>query len=284
MDMRVTEQMKRDLADDGAIVVRGLFTPQQLKRVRQCFDYGIAHPGQPSKVYEGTSDEHFNEYGNPANVEQYVAMINELGLQDFVASLWDSENVWFLGEELFIKSGGKAGRSPWHQDTSYMPADGPHLLNIWISFEGIPKENSLEIVRGSHLSTQYDGTSYLYPSDPTAPVWGEDYFPRLPDIEAERKNDPTSWDVISWDVKPGDALVFHSGSLHGGAPGNSSLPDAPYDCPAVLRRQAVLPAAARQEGELRGRRERAERPVADTGRSVSPELLRPTALILEIPK
>lgn len=56
--MRVTEQMKRDLADDGAIVVRGLFTPQQLKRVRQCFDYGIAHPGQPSKVYEGTSDEH----------------------------------------------------------------------------------------------------------------------------------------------------------------------------------------------------------------------------------
>ena len=141
-----------------------------------------------------------------------------------MASLWDSENVWFLGEELFIKSGGKAGRSPWHQDTSYMPANGPHLLNIWISFEGIPKENSLEIVRGSHLSTQYDGTSYLDPSDPTAPVWGEDYFPRLPDIEAERKNDPTSWDVISCDVEPGDALVFHSGSLHGGAPVTPACP------------------------------------------------------------
>jgi hypothetical protein len=224
MDMHVTEQMKRNLADDGAIVVRGLFTPEQLKRVRQCFDYGIAHPGQPSKVYEGTSDEHFNEYGNPANVEQYLAMINELGLQDFVASLWDSENVWFLGEELFIKSGGKAGRSPWHQDTSYMPANGPHLLNIWISFERIPKQNSLEIVRGSHLSTQYDGTSYLDPSDPTARVWGEDYFPRLPDIEAERKNDPTSWDVISWDIERGDALVFHSGALHGGAPVTPACP------------------------------------------------------------
>ena len=105
-----------------------------------------------------------------------------------------------------------------------MPANGPHLLNIWISFEGIPKENSLEIVRGSHLSTQYDGTSYLDPSDPTAPVWGEDYFPRLPDIEAERKNDPMSWDVICWDVEPGDALVFHSGSLHGGAPVTPACP------------------------------------------------------------
>ncbi|PQM45069.1 hypothetical protein C1Y40_04775 [Mycobacterium talmoniae] len=38
----VTDQMKRDLAEDGGIVVRGLFTPQQLTRVRQSFDYGIA--------------------------------------------------------------------------------------------------------------------------------------------------------------------------------------------------------------------------------------------------
>lgn len=102
---------------------------------RECFDYGIAHPGQPSKVYEGTDDEHCNEYGNPANVETYLAFIKEVELHDFVASLWDSQNLWFLGEELFIKSGGKAGRSPWHQDTSYMPANGPHLANIWISFD-----------------------------------------------------------------------------------------------------------------------------------------------------
>ena len=59
--MQVTQQMKQDLAADGAIVVRGLFTPEQLARVRECFDYGITHPGQASKVYEGTDDEHFNE-------------------------------------------------------------------------------------------------------------------------------------------------------------------------------------------------------------------------------
>ncbi|MEW6476047.1 MAG: phytanoyl-CoA dioxygenase family protein [Actinomycetota bacterium] len=231
--MQATEQMKRDLATDGAIVIRGLFSPEQLPRVRQCFDYGIAHPSpMAGRVFEGTPDEHFNEYGNPENVEVYLSMIKEFGLADLMASLWGSEHVWFLGEELFVKSGGKAGRSPWHQDTSYMPANGPHLANLWISFEPLPRENSLEIVRGSHLGPEYDGTSYTDPADATRPVWGEAAFPRLPDIEADRANDPASWDVISWDIEPGDVVVLHSGALHGGAP---VTPNCPTRHTLVLR-------------------------------------------------
>lgn len=230
----VTEQMKRDFAKDGAVVVRGLFTPDELARARECFDYGTEHPLQAQNVFAGTDDEHFNEYGNPANAEVYLELIEELGLADFAADMWDSEHVWFIGEELFRKTGGKAGRSPWHQDTAYMPADGPDLLNIWISFERLPRRNALEIVRGSqsYRGTQYDGTSYRDPADPTRGVWGEDNFPRLPDIEADRAQDPSSWDVLSWDIEPGDALVFHSGTMHGGAP---VTPDCPIRHTLVLR-------------------------------------------------
>ena len=223
--MLVTEQMKRDFSRDGAIVVRGLFTPEHLRRVRECFDYGIAHPSPiAGQVFKGTDDVHFNDFTNPKNAKHYLAMIKELGLHDFVASLWDSEHIWFLGEELFIKSGGKAGRSPWHQDTSYLAASGDHLANIWISFESLPKANVLEIVRGSHRGVQYDGAAYSDPSDPTRPVWGDGSFPRLPDIEADRQKNPASWDVMSWAVEPGDALVFHSGALHGGAPVSPACP------------------------------------------------------------
>ncbi len=151
-------------------------------------------------------------------------MIRDFQLGDFVASLWDSRNVWFLGEELFIKSGGKTGRSPWHQDTSYIAANGPHLANIWISFEHLPRENALEVVRGSHRGPQYDGTSYMDPANPTRPLWGDGTFPQLPDIEADLKLNPASWDVLSWSLEPGDALVFHSGTLHGGAPLTPACP------------------------------------------------------------
>jgi ectoine hydroxylase-related dioxygenase (phytanoyl-CoA dioxygenase family) len=225
--MQVTEQMKRDLAVDGGIVVRGLFKGERLKRMREAFEYGIAHPSKlATRVWKGTEHEHFNDFTNPANSEQYLAMIRDLGLADFMAELWGSEHVWFFGEELFIKSGGKTGRSPWHQDTSYFAGKGPQLANIWTSFESLPGENVLEFVRGSHRGIEYDGTAYSSPTDPTKPLWGAAAgLPRLPDIEAERAKDPKSWDVVSWALEPGDALVFHSGCLHGGAPVTPACPE-----------------------------------------------------------
>ena len=223
--MQVTEQMKQDLARDGAIVVRGLFSPDRLKRMREAFDYGIAHPSPlHGLAYEGTPCETFNDYGNFANRDVHVATVKELGLDEFVASLWDAEHVWLIGEELFIKKGGQGGRSPWHQDTSYSPVSGPHMLNIWTSFEKLPRANALEFVRGSHNGIQYNGASYNDANDHTTPLWLNCDWPRLPNIEAERAKNPAAWDVFTWDLEPGDALVFHSGILHGGAP---VIPDCP---------------------------------------------------------
>jgi ectoine hydroxylase-related dioxygenase (phytanoyl-CoA dioxygenase family) len=37
-------------------------------------------------------------------------------------------------------------------------------------------------------------------------------MPRLPDIEADRER----FDIVSWPFEPGDALVFHPSTLHGG--------------------------------------------------------------------
>ena len=36
-------------------------------------------------------------------------------------------------------------------------------------------------------------------------------MPRVPDILA----DPEAYDVLSWDLDPGDAVAFHLASLHG---------------------------------------------------------------------
>jgi ectoine hydroxylase-related dioxygenase (phytanoyl-CoA dioxygenase family) len=224
--MQATEQMKRDLAVEGAVVVRGLFGPQQLERMRHAFEHGLANPGpQHARIGEGTPEEFFNDYGNMKNRDVHVDTVKALGLHELVASLWDSEHVWFVGEELFIKKGGRTGRSPWHQDTSYAPVVGPQMLNIWTSFEPIPRKNALEFVRGSHSGVQYNGTSYNDPNDPTKPLWLNCDWPRLPDIDADRAKDPASWDVFTWDLEPGDALVFHSGILHGGAEVSPDCPD-----------------------------------------------------------
>ena len=101
--MRVNEETKQSFADDGAIVVRQMLDPVEMKRLREAFDHGVANPSPfSSRVFEGTDDEHFNDQSNFEHASRYLALIEELKLADFAADLWGSQHVWFLGEELFI--------------------------------------------------------------------------------------------------------------------------------------------------------------------------------------
>ena len=87
----------------------------------------------------------------------------------------------------------------------------------------MPKSNCLEVVRGSHQGLVHNGSTFN-PEDPTEPLWPtRTDLPRLPDIEADRSRNPNSWDLVSYDMEPGDALLIHSNSLHGGAPSNQHL-------------------------------------------------------------
>jgi hypothetical protein len=46
-------------------------------------------------------------------------------------------------------------------------------------------------------------------------------MPRVPDILA----DPEAYNVLSWDLDPGDAVAFHLASLHGNAPVDARHPE-----------------------------------------------------------
>lgn len=120
--------------------------------------------------------------------------------------------MWYLGEQLFLKESGSSRRTPWHQDTSYLRMMGSQLVACWISLEPLPRQQCLEFVRGSHKGTLYNGSAFGAEDD-TAPLYKDSTLPRLPDIQANRDE----WDIISWDLTPGDLIVFHLGMLHGGA-------------------------------------------------------------------
>ncbi len=222
------DQSKRDaFARDGAVLIEGFLDAGQMAMCRAAFDWNVANPGPSAvTVSPGTGSEHHNDNANPRAAERLKALVRSIPFADLFADLWGSEHVWYFAEEVFLKKGGVGGRTPWHQDTSYLPWDGDHWANAWISFEAVPKANSLEIVRGSHRGVLHDGTDFKDPDDPTRPLHGPaSQLPRLPDIEAERKADPNAYDVISWAHQPGDMVVLHPGSLHGGAPVDANFPD-----------------------------------------------------------
>jgi ectoine hydroxylase-related dioxygenase (phytanoyl-CoA dioxygenase family) len=220
------EALRKAYREDGAVLMKGVLSPEQLAQCRAAFDWAVENPGPHATRMMGSSGQLSHvDNSNPIAKPQLDELVASLPLGRMFADLWGSKHAWYFAEEVFLKEGGAGARTLWHQDTSYLPWAGLHWGNAWISFEAVPKANALEIVRGSHLGPRYDGTSFRDPKDPTDPLHGGDQWPRLPDVEAERRSNPGKFEILSWATDPGDVLVLHPGTLHGGAPVDSSFPD-----------------------------------------------------------
>ena len=101
---------------------------------------------------------------------------------------------------MFLKEGGENQRTGWHQDVSDMNAEGADMAVLWMSFDSVDRASALEVVRGSHLGPVYDS------------IYGKFRSLPRPDIEADR----SAWDVVGFATEPGDVVVFHMATLHGG--------------------------------------------------------------------
>lgn len=197
---------------DGAIHLPGVIDSATLAHLERGFNWNLANPTPSAcRFYEGEGAEFYQDLCHPQAAHEYREVLEQSVVADIVAALWGSSDVWFLYEQVFLKQGDAASRrTPWHQDTPYLALDGEELAVMWISFDPVPREQSLEFVRGSHRGELYNGSAFDADDD-TAPIYA-DGLPRLPDIERDR----ASWDIIGWAVAPGDVVVFHPSTLHGG--------------------------------------------------------------------
>lgn len=209
------EQLPRLAAtfqSDGVVCIPKALRQQDLALAQHAYEWNLANP-TPSACtfYDSETTKFYQDLCHPAAAFTYRELIEGSPLADIVAALWQHDEVWFLYEQVFLKQGAATRRTPWHQDTPYLALDGEHLAVAWISFDPVDREHSLEFIRGSHRRTLYDGSAFD-PDDDTKPIYAQG-LPRLPDIEARRED----WDIVSFAVIPGDVVIFHPSTLHGGA-------------------------------------------------------------------
>ena len=204
---RVGQAAARDLHNHGVVHLGGAFPPAALAAIERAVEHSFANPG-PGAVnfYPDERARFFQDTG-----QNYLPLVREIGLDTMVEALWGEPRLWYMGEQLFLKEGGHSRRTPWHQDTSYLRMRGEQMVACWITLDPLPKEHCLEFVRGSHRGVLYNGSAFAAKDD-TAPLYADSPLPRLPDIQADRD----AFDIVSWDLTPGDVIVFHLGILHGG--------------------------------------------------------------------
>ena len=206
--------LQKKFSIDGAVHLKGALDSHSMNLALEAFDWSLANPSSAGgKVAQKTDGLFYQDLANPRAFPAYRRLLEESPAADIAAQIWDVPDVWFMYEQVFLKEGGESRRTPWHQDSSYLPVSGEQLLVMWITFEPMARESSLEFVRGSHRGTLFNASRFD-PEDDTAPIFSEEILPRLPDIEANRSR----YDIVSWPVTPGDVILFHPGMLHGGAP------------------------------------------------------------------
>ena len=93
---------------------------------------------------------------------------------------------------------------------------GWQIASVWIALDAIDRSNgAVEFIAGSHRwGINYRPTPFRKGHEAK---FTQSDLVEIPDIDADR----SKYDIRSWQMAPGDCLVFHAMIVHG-APGNDT--------------------------------------------------------------
>jgi len=218
MSSAATADLTQDLVDryhaDGIVILRGRFT-DWVEPLRSGVERVMADPSPLERTYrpQDGSAPFFQDFCNWRRIPEFRGFVYDSPAARLAAGLMKSRTARFFHDHVLVKEPGTSVPTPWHQDQPYYCVEGRQSVSFWIALDTVSRETVPEYVAGSHRwgrdfrPTRFDGT----------PLYAQDDFETLPDIEAQR----AALRIVGEAMQPGDALAFHFRTVHG-APANRS--------------------------------------------------------------
>jgi ectoine hydroxylase-related dioxygenase (phytanoyl-CoA dioxygenase family) len=217
----LSEQELSAYCKDGVAFLPNAVDSMWVDKLIQVVDERLVNPGK------WVNDANPGQDQDRMFTERYMWQQNQV-INDYVfksgcaalaAQAMNADTVRFYFDHLLVKEPGTAAATPWHQDIPYWPFRGKQVCSIWLALTSATVEGSaMEFVRGSHLDGKYYRPEVFNAREDHPNAWADDAGGEaVPDIEANR----SKFDIIGFDVEPGDAVIFSAWLLHG-APGNAS--------------------------------------------------------------
>lgn len=213
--------------EDGVVLVKNAVDPIWVKRLMLFGENQLNNPsalcndGNPGQ----SRQRMFTDRYLWRESETVYDFISQSGCARLAAQAMQSHTARFYFDHLLIKQKETSTPTPWHQDIPYWPFKGKQIASIWLALTPVTVAGSgMEFVRGSHKTNTLYLPEAFGSSGAKANSWtGTGEGEPCPDIEANRE----AFDIISYNLEPGDALLFSAWILHG-APGNSSATQDRY--------------------------------------------------------
>ena len=214
--MFLSEKQINDYQSDGVIIIKNVFK-DWIEPLRKGFQKVLDSPSKHGR--ENVTDDNgrfFEDYCNWERIEEFKdCLYNSPGAQ-IVAEATNSKSTQIFHEHIFIKDPGTYKETPWHQDMPYYCVDGNDTGSFWIPLDPITKENSLQIILGSHKfsklirPTKWSNNQPWYKDD--------DNFMDMPDITGMENN------ILKTEMSLGDAILFNFKVLHSSSGNTENIP------------------------------------------------------------
>jgi len=208
---QLSPETRSAFRDRGVVVLRGLFA-DWIDPLREGARRNLASPSPLHRNYTNGGARFFGDYCNWAAIPEFSAFVRDSAAGDVARQLMESRVARIFHEHLLVKEAGADIPTPWHHDSPYYCVAGQQTVSLWLPLDPVPREICLESVAGSHAwgklfrPRRFDGTAYDHQTDDLV---------EMPDISADRD----AYDIVSWDLAPGDCIAFNFMTVHG-APGN----------------------------------------------------------------
>ena len=204
-----SSDQKADFHRDGYLFVRGLFTGEEIGLLGETARNDHAMDKASSTMDDGKgNDVRLSLWNHPGEgVYGMVARCRRVvdGVEDLLG-----EGVYHYHSKMILKDARVGGAWAWHQDYGYWYQNGllfPDLVSVMIAVDDATQENGcLQVLKGSHKLGRINHI-----------LTGEQAGADMEHVEEARKR----LETVQCEMKAGDALFFHSNTLHCSAANNS---------------------------------------------------------------
>ena len=208
-----SDQIKK-YEQDGVIIIRDIFKPW-INTLREGFEKVLKKPSPHARenINKGEEGRFFEDYCNWQRIPEFIDFIKKSPAAQIVSEATKSKSVQVFHDHIFVKEPGTTKQTPWHQDMPYYCIDGNDTGSYWIPLDEVTKENSLKLILGSHKWDKLVRPTKWSNDKP----WYKDKtdFMDMPDINSIDN------EIMTPDLKLGDAILFNFKIVHG-ASGNNS--------------------------------------------------------------
>ena len=213
----VTQAMIDSYKNDGVVLIEGLFR-DWVDTLRTGVERNMSEPGPyaADNLQEGEAGRFFDDYCNWQRIPEFEEVIRRSHAAAVAAELMQSKTVQVFHDHILVKEPGTTKATPWHQDSPYYFVEGEQTISFWSPLDPV-KEATLRCVVGSHrwdkpvLPVRWLSNDDFYAK--------QDLYMPIPDPDS----DPDTYQVVEWQMEPGDAVAFNFKTLHGARGNNSAI-------------------------------------------------------------